>query len=179
MPKGIYKRTPEHISQSIKNFKGGWQYWKNKKRPPFSEEWKKNIGKSPIGFKHLQTTKEKMSQIAKEKHFGKWMIGKKIPQETINKRIPKISGENHYNWKGGKSRDKHGGNKCIKWRLAIFERDNYTCQGCKKVGGYLEAHHIKSWAKYPKLRFNLNNGITLCRDCHKLTDTFTGRGRII
>lgn len=53
------------------------------------------------------------------------------------------------------------------WRKNVFKRDNYTCQHCKKIGGNLEAHHIKSWAKYMNLRFDVDNGITLCKSCHK------------
>lgn len=52
------------------------------------------------------------------------------------------------------------------WRKAVFERDNYTCRDCGKKGDYLEAHHIKSWAKYPKWRFVKSNGLTLCKICH-------------
>ena len=61
------------------------------------------------------------------------------------------------------------------WRKAVFERDSYTCVECHEVGGRLNAHHIKSWADYPKLRFELSNGATLCEECHKLTDTYLWR----
>lgn len=61
------------------------------------------------------------------------------------------------------------------WRKAVFERDNYTCQICsarngKGVGDIrLEADHIKPWAYFPELRFDINNGRTLCRPCHDTT----------
>lgn len=54
-----------------------------------------------------------------------------------------------------------------KWRKEVKERDNNQCQwpGC---GSHkrLQVHHIKTWAKYPALRFTTANGITLCRKCH-------------
>lgn len=53
----------------------------------------------------------------------------------------------------------------IEWRTAVFERDNYTCQSCG-AKGRMNAHHIKSWSSFPELRFDINNGITLCFDCH-------------
>jgi 5-methylcytosine-specific restriction endonuclease McrA len=55
------------------------------------------------------------------------------------------------------------------WRKSVFERDNYTCQVCKQRGGYLEADHIKPWAYFPQLRFDMSNGRTLCRACHDKT----------
>lgn len=53
------------------------------------------------------------------------------------------------------------------WRKAVFERDNYTCKACSKVGGHLVAHHIVPYSTNKKLRFNVDNGITLCKTCHK------------
>lgn len=54
------------------------------------------------------------------------------------------------------------------WRTDVFKRDNYTCQHCNKLGGELNAHHIKCWKDYKKLRFKIENGITLCLECHKV-----------
>jgi 5-methylcytosine-specific restriction endonuclease McrA len=56
----------------------------------------------------------------------------------------------------------------IQWRTSVFERDKYTCQKCGKVGGYLHVHHVKEWEYYPELRYEVSNGMTLCRrPCHK------------
>ena len=51
------------------------------------------------------------------------------------------------------------------WRKSVFERDGYQCRDCG-TGGRLQAHHIKEWAEYPELRFEVDNGLTLCDECH-------------
>lgn len=60
------------------------------------------------------------------------------------------------------------------WRLKVYERDDYTCQMCgmKSHAGnpvVLNAHHIKPFSKNKALRTNVDNGITLCEECHKKT----------
>ena len=62
-----------------------------------------------------------------------------------------------------------------KWRKSIFEIDNFTCRECGKRGGTLNADHIKPFAIFKELRFDINNGQTLCESCHKKTETFGRR----
>lgn len=66
---------------------------------------------------------------------------------------------------------KHFKNKKYKeWRKTVFKRDGYLCKDCgikgDQVEGYLEAHHIKGYTYYKELRYEIANGITLCRKCH-------------
>jgi len=51
------------------------------------------------------------------------------------------------------------------WRKRIFERDNYKCVDCG-TNKFLHAHHIKTRAEFPENEFDIDNGITLCRNCH-------------
>lgn len=56
--------------------------------------------------------------------------------------------------------------KYKKWKKDVLERDLFTCQKCGHIGN-LVVHHIKSFADNMELRFDVNNGITLCQNCHK------------
>lgn len=82
------------------------------------------------------------------------------------------SGENNHFWKGGIN----GENDTVRhrreyknWRTLVYKRDNYTCQCCGKSGGRLNSHHVYPFADYEDLRFDVDNGITLCEDCHDST----------
>lgn len=89
-----------------------------------------------------------------------------------------LSKERHYNWKGGITPLTKAIRNSLpykEWRIAVFERDDYTCQHCGVRGAYLHADHIKPFALYPELRMDISNGRTLCVPCHKNTNTFAGK----
>ena len=48
-----------------------------------------------------------------------------------------------------------------------MKRDEFLCALCQESTKTLEAHHIRPWRSHPELRFQLSNGITLCRRCHE------------
>lgn len=80
--------------------------------------------------------------------------------------------ENNGNWRGGITSSRKADMSLTEykeWRQAVFERDKFTCVFCKKKGGDLNADHIKPWAYFPELRYEVSNGRTLCLDCHKTT----------
>ena len=85
----------------------------------------------------------------------------------------RLSGAGHWNWKGGISPRALSSVKYKNWRTKVFERNNYTCVECGYgKGRILQADHIKSWKDYPELRFDVNNGRTLCKPCHMKTSTW-------
>lgn len=103
---------------------------------------------------------------------------KNISKVRIEKGVAK--GERNPNWRGGVTPLHRAVRTSIKykeWRLSVFKRDNYMCVLCKTKKTPLNADHIKQFAYFPDLRFDINNGRTLCEDCHKKTDTYAGRGR--
>jgi hypothetical protein len=57
-------------------------------------------------------------------------------------------------------------NKAKKWRQTIRNRDNWTCQDCGEQRDNVEAHHIEEWSSNPSNRYDEDNGVTLCTECH-------------
>jgi hypothetical protein len=76
--------------------------------------------------------------------------------------------ENHPGWVSDRSKLKFRPRpEGAEWRNAVFQRDNYVCQECGNRGGRLNAHHKAPYKLFPELRFETENGITLCDPCHK------------
>lgn len=111
--------------------------------------------------------------------------GKKMSEEQRRKisiaHKKRVEEGTHHLWKGGVSKTNDIIRQSVEyklWREAVFARDDYTCIWCgirsKKGTGriYIEADHIKSFARFPELRFAIDNGRTLCAPCHRTTDNF-------
>lgn len=129
-----------------------------------SQESKEKIRKALIGHQVSQETREKIG--AANRHCIPWNKGKKLYH---------LRGPASGNWKGGAARK----NKNIRmsaeyadWREAVIKKDDFTCQICHRRGIKLTADHIKPFAIYIELRFDVDNGRALCWECHKNTDTY-------
>ncbi len=132
------------------------------------------------GFHHSEETKKKLSEVMKGKHWklseqtkrniSKARKGMRFSEKHRKKMSESRKGEKCYKWKGGITPEIikiRNGVEIRLWRESVFARDNYTCQACEKRGVRLNVHHIKNFAEYPELRFAIDNGITLCKNCHK------------
>ena len=129
-----------------------------------------------ISINQKYCSKKCLSVIRRQQMIGnKFALGNKLTEEH-KKKIAEFmsktrSGKNNPNWKGGVKREHkilYGSKKYKLWRNKVFERDNYTCRWCNSNGN-LEAHHIKEWSNFPELRFEIDNGLTLCKKCHNKT----------
>ncbi|MDE2097621.1 MAG: HNH endonuclease [Patescibacteria group bacterium] len=133
--------------------------------------------KIPPAFKghhHSPESKAKISAALKGKRSR---LGKRLSEETKcrmseYRRQHYPRGKYHYAWKNGASQRLLDGRRDPRyqdWRKAVFKRDGFKCQKCgDDRGGNLRAHHIKPFSKFPDLRFEVSNGITLCHQCHEL-----------
>jgi hypothetical protein len=129
-----------------------------KKGKPLSEAWKSALSDAKKGkpIPHLHTSE----------------VVAKISKSLTGKPQPWMRGTKHPNYKNGGAGYSEritamGKLEYKNWRRFVFERDGYSCQQCQQSGKRLQAHHKKSWANYPELRYEVDNGITLCLKCHR------------
>ena len=183
----------EHSEESkSKMSKAAKKKLENKENHPMfgkehSEESKKKMSRSALNkIPMSEETKRRIS----ESHSGEnhHFYGKKLSPEHIEKlrtsHTGKFGGDLASNWKGGITKLNkliRSNSKYKKWRGIIFGRDNYTCQYCGERGCFLHAHHKKRFFQILIDNFigtieqamecnelwDVTNGITLCKECHK------------
>lgn len=178
MPSGIYIRTDEHKRKIANASKGRVYGSEARKNMSIAQKlsYKKGQRKTPKkGWKLSEETKKKLSalklgkKLSKEhcKNIGLANLGKKRSEEA---KQGMMRGEQHHNWKGGRER---------LLRYKALKRDKNSCQcwfNCPwhlgKICGFsfkeaLEVDHVKPKKLFPQERYNLENLMTLCSNCHR------------
>jgi hypothetical protein len=124
-----------------------------------------NSNKGGVGnpmFGRRETLEQTEARIAKCR-------GKKRSLEIRQAMSRRMRGVNSPWYKGGVTQENKRLRKSLEfkvWREAVFHRDNFTCQNCKTRGGILHPHHLNSFSKNLGLRFDPDNGATMCKGCH-------------
>lgn len=197
MPKGIYEHTTwsdeRKKKHSLMALELGYGSWMKGKRA--TKTAKENISRALKGKyvgekssqwgKHwdginvetrLKNAKELMTGNVFRKGLIPWNKGVKTGiAPWLGKKRPDMEKERHWFWKGGVTPINEKIRKSLEykiWRKSVFERDNYTCVWCGNKGGKLHADHIKPFSVFVELRFSVDNGRTLCKECHLLTETW-------
>lgn len=194
--KKIPDEMKKKISDTLKKNQANYP-----KRKPHSEEAKKKIGLTGLGripWNKGHKGRRPWHNISGLNNGGPWNKGKKglYSSETIAKikksrsiQGPLPKGEDHWNWKGGVTilRKKLQETSLYRnWRSLCYQRDDFTCQKCKKRGGKLHVDHIKAYslivsenkiitveeAKRCSELWDILNGRTLCMSCHQKTDNY-------
>jgi hypothetical protein len=153
---------------------------------------KKLKSKSQSEYKYCSKScyNESRRGVKRPKH-SLLMKGKKlrIGRKLTNEQRKKMRGSNSPHWKGGTSPLNTLIRRLVEysdWRFSVYKRDNFKCQVCFIENKRLECHHIKSFAvilkefKITNLEeainceqlWDVSNGQTLCKECHKKTDSY-------
>ncbi len=183
MPTGVYTRikrwklSEEHKAKLSLAHKGN----------PTWNKGLKGLKGYRLGKKHTLEAKLKMSK----SRAG--VKRKPLSEEHKRKLSVANSGSNNHFWKGGMTFIHDHVRTCFKyrqWRSDVFQRDSYRCVWCgDDKGGNLQADHIEPLSRLISKNqiksleeavsceeiWNINNGRTLCIDCHKTTDTYAGK----
>mgnify|MGYP001597954833 FL=1 len=129
--------------------------------------------------------RNKMSIFQKSRpHYNGW----KLSEITRKKMSESKKGNKTNLWKGGITLINQQIRSSLEyklWRESVFKRDKYICQWCNSIKS-LEVDHItplcifvrkfkiksfKDAISYKEI-WDINNGRTLCRECHKKTSTY-------
>jgi len=157
--------SAEHLKNLSESHKGqiptNLEQLRQLAKRPKSQEHIEKIKLSNLGKKHNWTLKGK-------KDFSESKLG----QSSWNKGLKGYMGsDKNWRWisdrtKLKKSEDRRNSANNY-WVKQCKERDGYKCKMRNKdCCGRLEVHHIERWIDKPELRYDTNNGITLCHFHH-------------
>jgi len=153
------------------------KHQKGENHPMFGRHHTKEVLRKMSEIKkgkvHSEETKAKMSKTHSGKpiHSEEEKVKRSVRMRGINNPMFGKCGENHPNWNPNLTDEERlierNYSAYYDWRTAVYVRDGYTCQCCgDNKGSNLNAHHLESYTDNKELRIELDNGITLCKECH-------------
>lgn len=175
------RRPSEETKRSLKFIntgKGNPQFGKK-----LSEEHKKAIGiasagnKYALGYRFTQEQKDAFGEMRRglkrtEETNTKMSVAQKVLRSSPGW-VGRFSGEKHWNYISDRSKLKkkqeRNDSAYQDWRKSVRDRDGWLCKMANgDCLGKVVAHHILPWRDFVELRYEINNGITLCRFHHPL-----------
>lgn len=138
-------------------------------------------GRKYCGFPCRDNDPEFIAKISNSKKGSKNPVHREDVREKISKgwfTSERVLGDKNNRWRGGITEESskiRNSKEYKKWRESVFNRDEYTCQDCGKIGGYLHAHHIVPFFLSIEKRLDISNGLTLCKECHRKTDSYLNK----
>lgn len=180
-------------SKNIKNILGGRVISNNQRKQisaklkghPVSASTRRKLSERLMGRTASMETRRRISNATRGERNG--FYGKthtREVREMLARTAQQMRGDKHYNWKGGITpliMRVRLSLKMKEWKLAVLERDEFTCKLCGVAGGRLEADHKKEFARIWHENsiktfedamlctefWDETNGQTLCRTCHR------------
>jgi len=191
--KGLTKETDKRVKAYSKKLLGREVSEETRRKlrgRVHTEETKRKISeanKGNIAWNKGMPCSEETKQKIRETEQGNIPWNKGLRMDTddrVRKYGEANKGEKCHFWKGGITPLYIGirlNYKYRQWRDDVYTKDDFTCQECGKRGTYLEAHHIQTLSsilQYYEITtleealecselWNINNGITLCKECHR------------
>lgn len=134
-----------------------------------SEETRKKMSEAHKGVVISQAHREAISAAHKGKVRNPW-----TPESREKARVAtlrRVAEGRHNNYYQDRSllkkKQERNDPAYFEWRKKVWLRDNFKCKIANEYcDGRIEAHHILGWSEYPELRYEINNGITLCHAHH-------------
>ena len=120
--------------------------------------------------KTYKNAHEKMEYVCENGH-NSWMNFNKLQQDCGCREcfLLRNRGENHCNYNPNLSDEDRILNRdyleYFEWRKSVYKKNNYKCVVCNSNKN-INAHHLYNYADYPLLRTSIDNGETLCQECH-------------
>lgn len=163
------KQSPEHIAKRVAAIRARGTYDSDELKSHCRALAASQIGKiQPISA--IEKQRAKMIGRASQ-----WLTGRRL-SESHRRALSeywKANPEKHNHYVDGKSKERGGERRSAMgrleyrlWREKVFERDNWTCVICHSRGGNLNADHILPWVSHELIRYDVDNGRTVCKPCH-------------